>query len=121
LKGVIKHDSSNRKADKGISNIRGISDVGCHAVDSCRYNIGLHSDNGEFSMTIQAIEKRIKEQEQLVREGYLCPSSQLKGIRFAIREMVEEIDNLSASRFCHLVKSDWLSLKERLMKIGEGK
>ena len=78
---------------------------------------------------IANIEKRVKESPK----SMLYDQSFVEGIRFAIREMVEEIESDRVSRIeipsvdmldhQHMVidVDNWLSLKERLLKLGEGK
>jgi len=91
---------------------------------------------------IAKIEKRMKELEHRSKHtSYYLPHDKLRcracleqdGIRFAIREMVEEVEqnylvhhqNVKGNDLgdtINIGKRDWLSLKERLNKIiGDGK
>jgi hypothetical protein len=82
-------------------------------------------------MTIANIEKRIKELEDGCNE-YKCNTIKCQnkavtnGIRFAIREMVDEMEDKMRAFDIHsdtfgFYEKDWLSLKERLLKLSGGK
>jgi hypothetical protein len=65
---------------------------------------------------ISTIEKRFKELIYMSNSTYL--EGECSGIRFAIREIVEEIDDCESNDKITLFHDEWLSLRERLCAIA---
>ena len=66
---------------------------------------------------ISAIEERIKElsQGEWTSVGYIHPEKciwTIEGIRFAIREMIEEIDHMIET------ESGWTTTRQKLLKLA---